>query len=140
MAYTPSSIVIEKKTARRRVREPCIEPQSSDLMRPRRMSSVPTFQEESKSMRRIAFLSIILCGLAGLVLALQDPEMQQKVAAAKEAAARNQQALHEYSWISKTEILVKGEVKNTKIESNQYGPDGTVQKADALAGPTTTSK
>ena len=32
-------------------------------------------------MRRIVFLRIILCGFAGLVLALQDPEMQQKVAA-----------------------------------------------------------
>lgn len=86
-------------------------------------------------MRRIAFLSIILCGFAGWVLALQDPEMQQKVAAAKEAAARNQQALREYSWTSTTEILVKGEVKNTKIESNQYGPDGTVQKTDLSEPP-----
>ncbi len=32
--------------------------------------------------------------------------------------------------IAKTELSVKGEVKNTKIESNQYGPDGKVQKTE----------
>jgi hypothetical protein len=56
----------------------------------------------------------------GLALALQNPELQQKAAAAKEAAARNQQALRSYSWITKTELSIKGEVKNTKIESCQY--------------------
>ena len=68
----------------------------------------------------------------GLVLLAAWPaeaqDMQAKVAAAKQAAAQNQQALRQYSWIEKTEISVKGEVKNTKIESCQYGPDGKVQK------------
>ena len=44
------------------------------------------------------------------------------------AAARNQQALRAYSWITKTELSVKGEVQSTKIESCKYGPDGKVQK------------
>jgi len=55
-------------------------------------------------------------------------ELQQKLAAAKQAAAKNQQALRSYSWISKTELSYKGEVKNTKVEQCQYGPDGQVQK------------
>ena len=73
------------------------------------------------------------CALAGLGLALaagpvECQDMQQKVAAAKQAAAKNQQALRAYTWIEKTEILMKGEVKNTKLESCRYGPDGKVQK------------
>ncbi len=81
-------------------------------------------------MRRIGFLCTLFCAFTSFALALQSPELRQKVAAAKEAAARNQQALRGYSWISKTDVLVKGEVKNTKIESCQYGPDGTVQKTE----------
>ena len=81
-------------------------------------------------MRRIGLLCTAFCAFAALALALQNPDMQQKVEEAKEAAARNQQALHQYSWISTTQISVKGEVKNTKIESNQYGPDGKVQKTE----------
>ena len=56
-------------------------------------------------------------------------ELQKKLAAAKEAAARNQQALRSYSWIEKTDLLLKGEVKNTKVDSCRYGPDGSVQKS-----------
>jgi hypothetical protein len=74
----------------------------------------------------------VSCGalllFGALSLSAQSPDPQQKAAAAKEAAARNQQALRSYSWITKTDLLLKGEVKNTKIESCQYGPDGKVHK------------
>jgi hypothetical protein len=85
---------------------------------------------KGKSMKRIGVLLIALMAFGGLTLALQSPDLQQKAAAAKEAAAKNQQALRSYSWTTKTEISVKGEVKNTKIESCQYGPDGKVQKTE----------
>ena len=55
--------------------------------------------------------------------------LQEKLAAAKQAAAQSQQALRSYTWIEKTELSFKGEVKNTKIESCRYGPDGKVQKS-----------
>jgi hypothetical protein len=81
-------------------------------------------------MKRI--LTVWAAAGLGLLLLAAGPvdaqDMQAKVAAAKQAAAQNQQALHHYSWIEKTEISVKGEVKNTKIQSCQYGPDGKVQK------------
>jgi|PlaIllAssembly_1097288.scaffolds.fasta_scaffold25103_2 hypothetical protein len=64
--------------------------------------------------------------LAGGLAEAQD--MQQKVAAAKQAAAQNQQVLRGYTWVEKTEIALKGEVKNTKLQSCRYGPDGKVQK------------
>jgi hypothetical protein len=88
-------------------------------------------------MRRSQTLALLagaglLC-LAGPELRAQD--MQQKIAAVKQAAARNQQALRQYSWIEKTEISLKGEVKNTKLESCQYGPDGQVQKTLLSAPP-----
>ncbi len=81
-------------------------------------------------MKRMGLLCAFLFAFSGLVVAIQTlgEQIQQKAAAAKEAAARNQQALRSYSWITKTELSVKGEVKNTKIESCKYGPDGKVQK------------
>ena len=86
-------------------------------------------------MRAIGLSCVALIAFGGVALALQGPDLQQKAAAAKEAAARNQQALRAYSWITKTELSVKGEVKNTKIESCKYGPDGKVQKTELTEPP-----
>lgn len=83
---------------------------------------------------------VVGCALAVVALALlagrsaEAQDMQEKVAAAKQAAAQNQQALRSYSWLTKTEISLKGEVKNTSLQSCRYGPDGTVQKT-ALSPP-----
>ncbi len=49
-------------------------------------------------------------------------------AAVKEAAARNQAQLRKYSWVSTTQVSYNGEVKDTKVESVRYGPDGQMQK------------
>jgi hypothetical protein len=86
-------------------------------------------------MKRIGLTWVALIAFGALALALQNPELQQKAQAAKEAAARNQQALRSYSWITKTELSLKGEVKNTKVESCQYGPDGKVQKTELSEPP-----
>ena len=59
---------------------------------------------------------------------MQAQDLQQKLAAAKQAAALNQKALRSYSWLEKTELSLKGEVKNTKVDMCKYGPDGKVQK------------
>ena len=82
--------------------------------------------------------------VAGIVLAaltvvagptMQAQDLQQRLAAAKEAAARNQQALRSYSWLEKTELSLKGEVKNTKVDMCKYGPDGKVQKTPVVEPP-----
>jgi hypothetical protein len=86
-------------------------------------------------MKRIALSWTVLVFFGGLALAQGNPELQQKAAAAKEAAARNHQALRVYSWISTTELRYKGEVKNTIVESCIYGPDGKVQKTVVSAPP-----
>ena len=56
------------------------------------------------------------------------PGLQEKLAAGKQSAAQNQLALRSYTWVEKTELSLKGEVKNTKLNSCRYGPDGKVQK------------
>ncbi len=81
---------------------------------------------------RIATWWIACCACLLLVLTAGAQDLnqmiQQKVAALKESVARNQAALRHYSWIQKTQLSLKGEVKSTKIESCRYGPDGKVQK------------
>jgi hypothetical protein len=78
-------------------------------------------------------------GVVTLVLVAGRPveaqDLQEKVAAAKQAAAQNQQALRSYSWVEKTEISLKGEVKSTTVNSCRYGPDGKVQKTQMSEPP-----
>ena len=78
----------------------------------------------------------IACALAAVVLApLAAQDLQQKLAAAKQAAALNQKALRSYSWVEKTELSLKGEVKSTKVDMCRYGPDGKVQKTPVVEPP-----
>ena len=62
-------------------------------------------------------------------------DLQQKLAAAKQTAAQNQQALRPYGWIEKVELSLKGEVKNTTVNSCRYGADGKVQKTAVVEPP-----
>ena len=79
-------------------------------------------------MKRIT-IGIALAAVALLAISpVRAQDLQQKLGAAKQAAARNQQALRSYSWLEKTELSLKGEVKNTKVDMCTYGPDGKVQK------------
>ena len=76
------------------------------------------------------------CALTLIVVApLVAQDLQEKLAAAKQAAALNQQALHSYSWLEKTELSLKGEVKSTKVDMCRYGPDGKVQKSPFVEPP-----
>jgi hypothetical protein len=78
------------------------------------------------------------CALVGFALAggtVGAQDLQQKVTAVKQAAAKNQQALRAYTWVEKTEVALKGEVKSTKVESCRYGPDGQVQKTPLSEPP-----
>jgi hypothetical protein len=86
-------------------------------------------------MKRIITGSALV--LAALMLAAPAgaQDLKAKLAEAKQAAAKNQQALRSYSWISKTQLSYKGEVKSTKVEACQYGPDGQVQKTPIVEPP-----
>jgi hypothetical protein len=77
-----------------------------------------------------------VCAL-GLIVAVPmgAQDIQQKLAAAKQSAALNQKALRSYSWLEKTELSLKGEVKSTKVDMVRYGPDGKVQKTTVVQPP-----
>jgi hypothetical protein len=62
-------------------------------------------------------------------------DLKQKLAAVKQAAAANAQDLRSYTWLEKTELSLKGEVKATKVDSCRYGPDGKVQKTPVVQPP-----
>jgi hypothetical protein len=62
-------------------------------------------------------------------------DLKEKLAAVKQAAAANQQALRSYTWLEKTELSIKGEVKATKVDSCRYGADGKVQKTPVVQPP-----
>jgi hypothetical protein len=65
----------------------------------------------------------------------QNPELQQKLAAVKEAAANNKQALAQYAWTEKQTISLKGEVKKQTVYRVRLGPDGKPQKSEVAAMP-----
>ena len=58
-----------------------------------------------------------------------NPELQQKVAALKQALDQNKQALSQYTWGETRQMILKGDVKSTQLFQCQYGPDGKVQKS-----------
>ena len=90
-----------------------------------------------RDLKKVAALMIILGLAVARVPMGQDLQqmIQQKAAALKQSVADNRAALQQYSWIEKTELSLKGEVKNTKVESCQYGPDGEVHKTPISVPP-----
>jgi hypothetical protein len=58
----------------------------------------------------------------------QSPEIQEKLAAVKKAAAENKQRIHQYQWIETTQLTLKGDAKPPTKNSCRYGPDGKAQK------------
>ena len=82
---------------------------------------------------------VIVVALAVSALIAPRPaaaqDLTQKLAAAKAAAAKNAQAQRAYTWIEKTELSFKGEVKNTTVDSCKYGPDGKVIKTPVVTPP-----
>ena len=75
----------------------------------------------------MAIRAALLCSVALIsVAAAQAPE--DRSAAIKEALARNQAALRQYTWIETTTISLKGEVKKQEKKQCVYGADGKVQK------------
>ena len=63
----------------------------------------------------------------------QNSELQQKIAAVKQAAAENKQKLQQYQWVETTQLTLKGDAKPPTKNSCVYGPDGQVQKT--MIGP-----
>jgi hypothetical protein len=78
-------------------------------------------------------LSIVGAVTVGMTLALapvlaQNTQLQEKLAAVKQIAAANQQALHQYEWTETMQLTLKGDPKPPSANICQYGPGGQVQK------------
>ncbi|BCS34045.1 hypothetical protein TBR22_A32740 [Luteitalea sp. TBR-22] len=73
--------------------------------------------------------------LGGLAQTTDAQDLKAKLAAVKQAAAANQQELRTYTWLEKTELSLKGEVKATKVDSCRYGPDGKVVRTPVVTPP-----
>jgi hypothetical protein len=74
----------------------------------------------------IGSLSVGLVASAALAQSL--PDMAGIKAAFREQQQANEQALRQYTWKSRTEVRVGGEVKSTVLQMVRYGADGTLQK------------
>lgn len=72
-----------------------------------------------------AWLLTAVC--TGMVPA-QNPELQEKIAEVKQAAAANKQALAQYSWVEQVSVSLKGEQKKLEHFQVHLGPDGKPQK------------
>jgi hypothetical protein len=77
--------------------------------------------------KRLTMIGVV--ALAATVPAIaQNSELQQKVAAVKQAMAENKQRLQQYQWTETTQLNLKGDPKPPSEKLCQYGPDGQVQK------------
>lgn len=77
-----------------------------------------------------AAVILALSPLAARLALSQNPEIQQKVAEVKQAAAANKEALSRYQWQEQQSIAIKGNVKDTKTFQVRLGPDGKPQKEE----------
>ena len=84
-------------------------------------------------------MRLMMVGVMTLAITLpalpQNSELQQKLAAVKQAAAENKQKLRQYQWIETTELTLKGDAKPPTRNSCVYGPDGKIQKTAIGAPP-----
>src|SRR3954451_11743925 len=75
--------------------------------------------------------TVALVVLSSAAVVAQD-KVQPSFAESQKA---NAQALRQYNWKSRTEIKLKGESKNVKLEQVRYGADGKLQKTPIGAPP-----
>jgi hypothetical protein len=68
----------------------------------------------------------------------QNPELQQRVAEIEQMAAKNKQALAQYTWVEQVTISLNGEQKKQEQFQVRLGPDGNPQKT-SLDPPAGTS-
>jgi hypothetical protein len=85
------------------------------------------------TIQKYAALSILTVSLAALTPRANsqspNPQLQEKVAALKQALGQNKMALKQYTWVETQQMILKGDVKSTQMFQCQYGPDGKVQKS-----------
>jgi hypothetical protein len=79
---------------------------------------------------------LLICGLTSPPAPAQqgsDMLMLRDVTAVREALARSQAALRQYTWTEQTEVLIKGDVKSSTFVSCSYDLTGELQKVPMQA-------
>ena len=82
-------------------------------------------------MKTLAQIALALAAVAGTQSALAQmgaPATAYVAVRITEARRENAALMHHYTWNTRTEIIVKGEVKDTRIEQVQYGMNGQLQR------------
>ncbi len=74
--------------------------------------------------------------LFGAWIALASPVFGQQKELFAQAQKENSAALKQYTWKSRTELKLKGESKNVKLEQVRYDLDGKLQKTN-IGAPAT---
>jgi hypothetical protein len=69
----------------------------------------------------------------------QNPQLQQKLAEIKQAAAANKQSLARYTWQEQRTIIIKGAVKKQEVFQVRLGPDGKPQRTLVSSSPPSSS-
>ena len=77
--------------------------------------------------KRLVMIGVVTLAITFPAIS-QNTELQEKLAAVKQAAAENKQNLRQYQWVETTQLTLKGDAKPPTKNSCQYGPDGKVQK------------
>jgi hypothetical protein len=76
-----------------------------------------------------------LAAAVAIGAAVQNPQLQQRLAEFKQAAAANKQALSQYTWQEKQTVSVKGQVKKESLYQVRLGPSGQQQKTPIMSTP-----
>jgi hypothetical protein len=79
---------------------------------------------------RVVFI-LVAAGSVGA----QNQELQGRVGEVEQAAARNKQALAQWTWSEQVNISLKGELKKQEHFQVRLGPDGKNQKTSLDAPP-----
>jgi hypothetical protein len=95
-------------------------------------NGMPALTSTAVAMSKRVIVRVIVIGAIALVATVaaiaQNSELQQKLAAVKQAAAENKQQLRQYQWKETTQLTLKGDPKPASEKLCQYGPDGQIQK------------
>ncbi len=83
-------------------------------------------------MKHTLVLSFIVAGLLACAFSISAQQPSNAGLAMKIAQARktNSGLMHQYTWECRTVFIMDGETKDTRIDQEQYGPDGQLQKTE----------
>jgi hypothetical protein len=96
-------------------------------MHSKRVRIIVDLRTVAQITKRLVMIGAVTLGITLPAIA-QNAEIQEKLAAVKQAAAENKQKIREYQWIETTQLTLKGDAKPPTKNSCLYGPDGMVQK------------